>query len=289
MSREFRNPLGDDARLWELLHCIGDSPDGMRELLEDFPELAALMEDGRLPEDIQAALGAMQSADRDIGQAMRGVEPPEGLAERILAGLHATNIVVDGDVVPPMDAPLPVKGKAVSTRPGIRWSMVAVAASLFAVAAILFFATRPASPEPLYLASVAEAALVHFDGENELFGKGMPLSARPAPEGFPLGRCIRTDIAEPRWREVPDFLGREAVAYDIASSRGTIRATVYVLPAEYLVGDVLSDIPPDSPLLQTRNRSVSLWRSSDMLYVVVVEGDASRYRMLLDLPTGPLT
>lgn len=87
-----------------------------------------------------------------------------------------------------------------------------------------------------------------------------------------------------RWRHVDEFLGDPAVAYDLPTIHG--RATLYVVQRT-VTG--LPSMPPPSPRSSTGGRLAAAWQAGNMLYVLVVDGDARMYSSYLDQSHGPLT
>ena len=76
-------------------------------------------------------------------------------------------------------------------------------------------------------------------------------------------------MPEIRWRHVEKFLGGPAVAYDLPTNGG--RATLYVIQQECPRSAVDSAAWPNS---STGGKSAAAWQAGNMLYVLVVEGDA---------------
>jgi hypothetical protein len=82
---------------------------------------------------------------------------------------------------------------------------------------------------------------------------------------------------------VDDFLGRQAVAYDVHLPARR-RATLYVVKAS--AAD-LNSTPPVRAV-NTAGRSVAAWKTGPLVYVLVFDAkDPKTYRLLV--PPGPIT
>ena len=98
------------------------------------------------------------------------------------------------------------------------------------------------------------------------------------PERSPLPRSV---IALSRgWQRVSDFLGRPALAYQLADGAGS-RATLFEVDLDL---PDLRATPPAQPQLTTGGRAVAAWKWRDRVYVLVITGpDAERrYRNFVD-------
>ena len=74
------------------------------------------------------------------------------------------------------------------------------------------------------------------------------------------------------------------MAYDLPAING--RATLYVV-RRTVPG--LPSLPPSVPSHSTGGNSAAVWQQGDLLYVLVVQGDAATYSQYLDRSNGPLT
>ena len=69
------------------------------------------------------------------------------------------------------------------------------------------------------------------------------------------------------WRRVEDFLGHDAIAYDLRAANGD-RATLYVISRQW-------QLPPDpyrQPALETGGLWATAWQEGDVAYLLVAQG-----------------
>ena len=269
-------PIQDPSLLEAIEACRPGSDD------VSHPALAFLA--SRLANDPELAgvYERTQRVDAVVAEAFHDAPVPEGLADRIMERLAAAR---RGEIATAGASPAAEPAAAQPTAPVAtrrrrvsgRW-LLAGAGSLAVVASVLVAVFFP-RPEPVaYTGSqVAEMAIDFFDRD---WGEpGQLVAAVPAPEAYPFSPAVR-EFPEMRWRGIGDFLGREGVAYDMSLPDGT-RATLYVVHCA-VAG--LPDVPPPRPLLNSRQRSTSAWRSGELLYVLVVDGGPRTYRAFLPPP-----
>jgi hypothetical protein len=194
------------------------------------------------------------SIDACLTQAFRDVAVPEGLGERLLAGL------------------------AVKQPRSRRWAVVY--GGLMAAAASLLLAVwlnLPAQERFSEETALAEAIQL-FDAQA-----GQPghlLTKRPPPSEYPLSQWV-VRVRGASWRHLDEFAGCSGVVYDLPGPPGT-RASLYVV-ARSGIGE-LNTLPTLNPS-GTAGRSAAAWQEDGLLYVLVVEGDYNSY---LNLPRSPV-
>jgi len=125
----------------------------------------------------------------------------------------------------------------------------------------------------------------HLSGEGRV-GESVPASRVAAPADFPRSDLIVGLRSVPRWQHLDGrFLGRAGVVYDLIGAQQQ-RASLYVLAS-----DGRPEIPslPDRPykLHTTGGYTVDGWREKGCIQLLVVEGDADRFRNLLT-PQGEI-
>jgi hypothetical protein len=118
-----------------------------------------------------------------------------------------------------------------------------------------------------------------FTSDNDLSGQLVSQVAPPAE--FPISGDLRP-FSKIRWRRVKQFLGGDAVAYDLPAYSG--KATLYVF-RHSVTG--LPSSPPNSPDQNTGGTLVAAWESGGLVYVLVVQGNDRDYAKYFN--RGPLT
>ncbi len=306
---------GSRQRLWEAMESCRSGSDDMGD--PRFADLAA-----RLAEDpeFRGQFQRLQEADDAIRVAFAKVSVPAGLADRISRHLAELAAMADSGSQPAASVPLaatsspeapavvvpamtvtpmavtpmavtPMTVTPITMRDGptprraptqrlsrrrllVGFGGLSAAAALFAAVWIQTHLRRPETPNSVLVKAV------DFFGEDNHPGEFSP--AAP-PAEYPVSRDIAR-IREIRWRNVDNFLGGRAVAYDLSTNGG--RAALYVTQMN-IPG--LPSMAPDSPSFSTGGRSAAAWQAGDLLYVLVVEGDAGTYSSYLDQSHGPLT
>jgi hypothetical protein len=203
------------------------------------------------------------AVDACLTKAIRDVAVPEGLAERLLAGLAVER----------------------PRRRSRRW--VLLAGGLAATAATMLLAVwlggYNALP-PVSAESAREEAI-------QLFGAaanqpGCLLANGNAPAGFPFSSYVLS-VPGTKWRCLNNFfLGRSGAVYDLLGPAGA-RAALYVVACNNPVG--LGQSPESSrDVIMTSGCCASAWQEGGLLYVLVVQGDRSNYEQYLKLPSSPV-
>ena len=241
------------------------------------------------PEDRQR-LESVQKFDRQIRAQLADVPVPEGLADRLLAGLQQES----GD----QNAPLSSEAfdEAVSAEPvsqgvirpadqekptrGLKWWVgIAVAASIFVLLSSLLQPSPPLNIDDVHTAALNWAnqqAAIQFAADN-------PEELQRLTEKFPQSSLVsaRRTGANP----LKNFLGRNGMAYSFTSQNGA-QATLLVVQTGK--DEAIADIPigkPSNHPYNTAGLSLLVWRENELLYVLVVPDDQGfRQFMEDDLP-----
>jgi hypothetical protein len=199
------------------------------------------------------------SIDAHLTRAFRKVPVPDGLAERLLAGLTP--------VVP---------------RRSRRWLLAGAAVLTTAATLLIAVWLNQPRPEGLSGDTLCSAAIQAFDS---MFAKtGQSLVARPAPSAFPLSQWV-CQFRQTAWQTVDDFMGSRALVYQLPGRDG-VRAALYVTKLDTLAG--LDSAPTVRPTFTTAGWCASAWAEDGCVYVLVVQGDESDYRDYLNLPRSPV-
>ncbi|MGI6418414.1 MAG: hypothetical protein ACOX1P_22400 [Thermoguttaceae bacterium] len=256
--------------------------------------LRAAAEAARTDPNLAEHLARIKRWDRRCADAMRQVAVPPALAPRIIELLKQKEtalaaVMTDsgsrGDQVRPerpISRDTPTSAATTSRRRYWRWT--AAAATVVAVAALgismfLNQDRRWSGPDELCRTAIGLFELP-APGANE----GAPIDRVAPPRAYPYSPHLLC-IPNTRWRNVDQFGGRRAVAYDLPLEGGR-RATLYVLRGR---AERVPNAPPRQSQLQTRNLSVAAWQSGELIYVLVVDGGEPAYRALLESTAQPWT
>jgi len=276
------------SRQQRILEAIETSGRGRHEASDTARnELAAILADRP---DLAGLYERNKQLDEVLARVFGDVPVPEGLPERILSRLEEAHTQEsDGPSVAagPTDVTTPVR-PAVSERDAVlstgrclsrRW-WIAASAGAVAVSVLVVCVLCLRTSEEHTLAEVLDEAVGRFV-RGEL------------PPGEPVSRAALASVSrEIRWpagtqrRNVEDFLGCRAVAYEMSDWEGT-RATLFVVPHGPRLAE-LGEKPPYGPSRATGGMAAGAWRVDDVLHILVVEGDQRAYRRFLE-PGRPLT
>jgi hypothetical protein len=280
-----------DSRILELLEACRPGSDDLSD-----PAMAPLISQMAASRELDDLYERLQKLDGCLAAAFQDVPVPDGLADRILARLNAagTEKVITDMAAPPGSAmaeslagaqpanaavrPLrfmPRFSRFATSRPVLAGGVTAALVLLAAVGVLWRMGSSDREISP-------ELAIEQFNSDRH--DGGTPLDARPAPSGYPCSEFLSLPPST-RWRDVDDFQGAKAVAYDFQGPRGA-GATLYVLRGK------AAGSPPSSPPWSphtTGNRAVGWWQEEGLVYVLVIEGDAAEYRQLLQSNSGPVT
>jgi hypothetical protein len=204
---------------------------------------------------VEQRAGSSDSEVLDCGQALVAITPAE--TSRVESGAHRT------------------MGRFSRRRLLVGFAAISAAAAL--LVAVFIQTHRPQIETPT---SVCEKTRQFF-GQEENHPIGELVSQVAPPVEFPMSNDI-VRLSGVRWRHVESFPAGSAVAYDLPPLGG--RATLYVVQAN------VPDLPSMPPAcLTTGGKSAAAWQVGDVVYILVVEGDAGTYSKYLDQWHGPLT
>ena len=252
----------NDKQLREAIDACRPGSEDVRSA--DFKDLAAQL--SRAPE-LRAVYDRAQRADIRLGQAVDDVPARANLADRLLAQLLVAQQQTEQDraatlVVATADA-------ASSRATGHRMWYVALAASLLAIASGWWYL----QPRDISSADVPELVA-------ECYEKlGAQWSHLPAPHGLAVPRVIA--LRPHGWQDVSSLFGRDAVAYRFALSGGG-QAILFAVDVKL---ERVPNVPPARPQPTTGDRSLAIWQSGDVAYLLVLKGDGREYhRFFKSLP-----
>ena len=231
-----------------------------------------------------------QTFDEKIGAAFHDVSVPPGLLQRLLYHLSharvrnpASDTLNTGPDRPirmdDMDAAIsmPAQGRRKVPR---RWLLAS--GGLLSAAGVLFIALwlNLRNVESYTEQTVIDEALRFFDADTA--DARTLLTEKSPPKAYPFSRAVFFSKGI-YWREIRDFLGRSAIAYDLPGRDGR-RATLYVIEQNV---QALGNEPRRQPFT-TGGFSASAWQEGRLLYVLVVQGEPNIYQNYLNLPRGPV-
>jgi len=272
-----------DPRIVEAIEACRPGSDDLKD-----PALAPAAARLEADPELRGVFERLQRLEATLAEAFRDVPIPDGLAGRITDRLAA---VRNGQ-----SASAEHRGSMKTAVPGpmahvvrprrrvLRRWLLAGAVSV-AAAASLMVAVMLESPEQVVAneGAVLAEALEFFENDNgqgELVRRVPPPDTHPPDADFDVSR-----FPQMRWRWVEGFLGRNAVAYDVARPGGP-RATLYVVKQTVPGLPVaLPSTPSASPSRAAGNLSVSAWQAGALLYVLVVDGGPERYNRYVPLRT----
>ena len=178
-----------------------------------------------------------------------------------------------------MDAAIsmPAQGRRKVPR---RWLLAS--GGLLSAAGVLFIALwlNLRNVESYTEQTVIDEALRFFDADTA--DARTLLTEKSPPKAYPFSRAVFFSKGI-YWREIRDFLGRSAIAYDLPGRDGR-RATLYVIEQNV---QALGNEPRRQPFT-TGGFSASAWQEGRLLYVLVVQGEPNIYQNYLNLPRGPV-
>jgi hypothetical protein len=255
------------------------------------PDLADLAQAVHGDDAARTRYESVQKLDAAIQSAFHDVPVPADLEQRLLAsgGASVLNTAAAGRTEPgddasgPVDvvksgAALPVPARASRTGPSrrhvFRWAAIggSVAAAVLVAGAVWAIVGLWPQP-PQSLDALVQTALKWTD-ESRLHSWEQDLSQAPL-QAYPLEAALR---AQPlRWQRLV-VEGETIVAYDLSppgqpmAAQFTLRTTrTHSVPSAM----------PSTPLSNTGGFCVGACQRNGVLYVLVIEGDASRYRQFV--------
>ncbi len=224
------------------------------------------------------------AVDACLTRAFRDVAVPEGLAERLLAGL-----AVDGGAdIPVGGADIPVcrKGHSAFGRQEClphrsrRWLFLAGGVAAAAATILLAVWLGGQGSTSISQQTALDAAIQSFDAGFKQ--PGISLAKQSAPPAYPFSPQVVT-LRGTSWHW-ENFLGRRSVVYDLPGN-----AALFVVACNGVQGvGTAPDAPQHAFTTAACDCCASAWQEGGLLYVLVVRGDASAYGRYLNLPHSPV-
>jgi hypothetical protein len=205
------------------------------------------------------------SLDQCLAAAFQDVLVPDGLAARLLDRLAAAR-----------------QENELYHRPEVR-RRLAIAAALAAVAAGLIVAACigvRSGRQPISEQYALGEAIRMF--QSDLPGVAHAIAETPAPERYRMSEAVHR-FRGIKWRKLEDFLGCRGLVYEMPGPGGS-HGALFVMEQQV---DGLQAEPPIHPFT-TGGCCAAIWQEGDMLYVLVVQGDAAAYASFLCLPRSPV-
>lgn len=265
---EVRHP---DAAGWDARERGLDADEArlLEQMLASDPELAA-------------ELARVEAWDVELEHGFHDVPVPTGLAERLLAAhqpVAAANAPV-AEIVPvtPAVADVALPARRFSRR---AWfgALAGLAAAILVVAGLTNWAL---APQVLSVDTLLEGshvvALELPEGEWSVDWKSPVLAEHPFDSSALVVRPVG-------WQRQSTALDSAAIVYDLAGPRRkAARLLVYRMPGAQ---SSLASFPTRTPRDTTGGYALGAWQRGDLVFVLVVEGNAARYGSFIkELTTG---
>lgn len=280
-------------RSWQhLIDCCRPGSDDASQ-----PEMAELAQGLAADDDLRALYQRSQRFDTAIAAAFHDVPVPEGLADRLQRRLaerqdapcqvgagreEASRHVLPGGASTP-EKKDSRRSAGVARPPRFRWAAAVASAAALLLITMVGYAVLHWRPAAVSTDEVMKRALQWTaqvkDGPWNADMSQAPLQA------FPREPSLRA--APLRWQKLTAGDGRDVVAYDLTPPGKSFVAqfTKSVSPT------VQFDLPrrlPSQPNSSTGGYCIGACVRDGYLYVLVVEGDAARYRQFVR-PEPPVT
>lgn len=226
--------------------CRPDSDD------DRLPEVASVLD-----RESSARVGdlrrSVERIDRAVTAATRQVSVPDGLADRILAGIHAIDLASAG----PKDASAWNVAKKHRSRRRVVWIGTGLAMAASLLIGLGLWSSRPS----IELAEAQAQVRTFYETDDH----AAPLSdslqtSLPIPTSLVIGG-----------RSVALF-GRAGRAYELTPLR-RVRATLYVIPLWSYLGPNLTGLPTTPQPQGTLGVTTAAWKSGTDVYVLAVQGN----------------
>jgi hypothetical protein len=248
------------------------------------PDLANLARAVHGDDAVRARYESVQKLDAAIRSAFHDVPVPADLEQRLLANVGASvrNSAAaspgaeHGEIPATRPAQAPVSSGGMSRRQLLRWAAItgSVAAALLVVGGV-WAIVRALLPEPPQSLDALIQIALRWTDESRLHSWERDLTQAPLQAGYPLDSALRAPPQ--RWQRFV-VEGETVVAYDLSppgqplAAQFTLRTT-----RPHSVPSVLSS----TPLSNTGGFCIGACQRDGVLYVLVIEGDASRYRQFV--------
>jgi len=260
-------------------------------------EMSDLRESLLTDRDLQATALRSSGFDRRIGSAFSDIdeiEPPAGLADRLLASLETTTVTAThADTSPACESPanqsasdtpiaqanVKVDSASVSRRKWLGAGLV-VCGVVAASTLLGLFLLRPnnITRDQLIEEVVMNGGWIEQSLKREQADEGWATDFTLAPNLRPQDNVHLARDAS-GWRYSPVAFDRNAVEYDLRHHPTELPVFCYVLGGRLEVAD-LPTAPPIKPQSRSGGWTVAAWQTNGCVYVLAVEGDRTRYQQM---------
>jgi len=270
-----------DPNIRELMDACRPGRDDAEE--SEMTTLADLLDQDS---DAREVFARSEYLDRSIGEAFRDVQPPPGLAARLLSAVEAeeepkqaaSDDTADSDQTRLEPAEKISPANQVSrehSRPSTRRRWIAVAGTLAASLVVVAYAAIMLNPpsDPILVSTVADKAIDWIDEAQQGYWES---SKNPPEDSYPLAKSIIVNEG-PRPVDQWQFIGTDygkAAVYDLTPP-GKRFVYLFVIRSneEFSAPQRL----PSRPARNTQGVCVGVAYHDGVLHVLVVEGDERRY------------
>ncbi len=250
--------------------------------------LAAEQNRGDAPAPLADELRQSAAFDRGMAAAFRDVQPPSGLADRLLAGVledaESADVVEDetssGNAVVARAVEATPAGPIIApaNRRGV---LITLGCAIAAAAALVLVALLPA-PElsrDEFMVLVDEHWVQQsLERDSESWQE---IADTAALENRSPSNMVRARAAH--WRTFSSNLDPAGVEYDLRATGTSRQAILYVVRTRTVI-EGLPTVPSRRPQIMTGGWVISSWREGDLVYVLAVQGDSARYRQMIRMP-----
>jgi hypothetical protein len=271
-----------DPKIRELMDACRPGRDDVEE-----SEMTALADLLDRDADAQEVFARSEYLDRSIGEAFRDVQPPPGLAARLLSAVESeeepkqaatSNDSAESDLtqLEPAEKSSPAnQASREHSRPSSRRRWIAVAGTLAASLVVVAYAAIMLNPppDPVSHFTVADKAIDWIDEAQQ---GDWESSKNPPTDRYPLASSIVVgDGPRPvdQWQFVGTDYGKAAV-YDLTPP-GKRFVYLFVIRADEDIS--APQLLPTLPARNTQGVCVGVAYHDGVLHVLVVDGDERRY------------
>jgi hypothetical protein len=259
--------------------AIKEAIDACRPGTDDasLPEMSALADSLQNDEQVRGWYDRTQRSDAAIGRVFRDIPVPEGLADRLIAGVEreagelaneSSSVIGEAlkeqsDLNAAASVAVPAKRRRLWRGMGI--CVVAVAAVVLVVFLLVPSGSRGITEEELprevseWIGEVAESNDWNSDFEEAPVQHYPPI--RPIPH---------------RWRVVATRYDSQATVYDVSRPGGAPAYLFCIRTKGRVVG--LRDVPPWDPQWTTGGVAIGAWQGTGIVYVLAVKGREEDYQ-----------
>jgi hypothetical protein len=294
MNSEETSREGQHLPWRQLIDCCRPGSDDASQ-----PEMAELEQGLAADADLRALYERSQQFDTAVAAAFHDVPIPEGLVDRLQSNLArrqtdahcqvAAEHEEAGRHVLPASASVPKtndsrRSTGVARLSRFRWAAVGIAsAAALLLVTMLGYAFLHWRPAAVSTDEVIKRAL-QWTAQVKERSWNVDMSQAPL-QAFPREPSLRA--APLRWQKLTTGDGRDVVAYDLTPP-GKSFVAQFTMPVSPSVQFDLSGRLPSQPNSSTGGFCIGACVRDGHLYVLVVEGDAARYRQFVR-PEPPVT